>query len=956
MEFNPKLKTRFAPSPTGNMHLGNLRAAMMSYLWSVKNNAEFVLRIDDTDRSRSKKEYIDGIHTTLQDFGIKWSYTFAQSSRSNIYKAILDHAIVAGLVYPVYETEQELEIFRAEMQRKKKTPAFKMHHAKIIDDLQAIEKAKQLHISNSCDDIADQSASNPIINDISNEQDCSDSKIYWRFKLPDKVVTFNDMIKGETIIDLRHMSDPVVCKANGDFTYIFASIIDDCIEKVTHIIRGAEHISNTATQIGMMDSMIAAGIFEKHEIGFAHYPLFVNKSLAKLSKRFGALSIKAMQHAFHNLSISHYIAYVSNNAPQAVCDNLQDLAQIFDISCYANANTVQFDINEIYSWQKRIFAALDYEKIRNWFERIINFPYPFLKESVISQHDIYKWHQIMTQNIAYSGHYEIDNAALNDIIINNDTQTYESVINHLVNVLHTKQNAMRAMRLVLTGQMKGPSLHHIFANLPLYLIKHRVMHYQYRRLNIYNTSERNIVEFKPIDHNHVKMYCCGPTLYSEPHIGNYRSFIVFDVIYRLLRSVYTKVTYIRNVTDVDDKIINAAKERNIPEAQLVSECYDKFVDRNMLLNLLQPTVEPTVVKAMQDIIAFIKKIEDMGYTYMSEQGLYFNISKYIADGHNYHIFRTCCDQEALHSESDDFVLWRIKKHNELGWSSPWGYGRPGWHIECTVMSYQNLGFPFDIHCGGVDLQFPHHTNENVQAVAAGYQDYARYWMHTHFVNVQSGKMSKSLHNVLRLSDISADPMIIRTAMVMTHYRSPIQWSDDIITQASALYNKWRRSLGKRLGLALHFDLTKHAIQDHQSDYIDALCDDFNTPSAIRILDKRISDLEKMAHESHRSNLRVDEYIHNADLHKNVTGHTTHQENALRIQSEALDIVMAFELIGIKFDFAYLNDQDICAQIQLLVNAKMVKNYTEADQIKAHLKTINVETEESASGIHWYVRV
>jgi cysteinyl-tRNA synthetase len=244
----------------------------------------------------------------------------------------------------------------------------------------------------------------------------------------------------------------------------------------------------------------------------------------------------------------------------------------------------------------------------------------------------------------------------------------------------------------------------------------------------------------------------------------------------------------------------------------------------------------------------------------------------------------------------------------------------------------------------------------VQAVAAGYQDYARYWMHTHFVNVQSGKMSKSLHNVLRLSDISADPMIIRTAMVMTHYRSPIQWSDDIITQASALYNKWRRSLGKRLGLALHFDLTKHAIQDHQSDYIDALCDDFNTPSAIRILDKRISDLEKMAHESHRSNLRVDEYIHNADLHKNVTGHTTHQENALRIQSEALDIVMAFELIGIKFDFAYLNDQDICAQIQLLVNAKMVKNYTEADQIKAHLKTINVETEESASGIHWYVRV
>ena len=885
MAMNTKLRTRFAPSPTGKMHLGSLRCAAMSYLWSVQNDADFILRIDDTDQDRSRQDFIDDIENNLESFDIKWNYSFKQSSRKHIYTAFLEQCINAKIVYSACETEAELSQFKTSMQKLKLPPAFKKKYAKTID---------------------------------------SHAKQYWRFELPNKVIKFYDLIKGYIEIDLRHFSDPIICKNNGNFTYTFASVIDDCVEEISHIIRGVDHISNTAIQIGIIESLIEHRIIEKHDIRFGHYSLLVSKSNTKLSKRNNSLTIQSLKNEFHELSILHYVTFLSNTRDKPVCcSDIRSLSKYFDLSRYATSNTIQFDLNAIYAWQKYLFNKLDYKYIKNWFEKDTDFSYPFLKESVVSNQDLAVWHKIMREKIVYNCPYSLNLSELASLISGKaKNQQYKLIVDHLHNSLKSKKSAMYALRRILTGQHYGPNLQQIFDNLSEELLYYRILNAKISKLQIYQASSQNVVEFIPINTDHVRMYACGPTLYAAPHLGNIRSFIVFDIICRALKYLYPKVTYVRNITDIDDKIIKASKDQNISEQELVDKYRKIFAQNNNNINLIPPNVEPSVTNSIKGIISFITKIQDAGFAYMSDEGLYFNIKKYIGSGNKYPIFSTCCHHNN-YTHEDDFILWRAKSDNEIGWNSPWGYGRPGWHIECTVMAYMHLGLPFDLHCGGIDLQFPHHTNENAQAIAAGYDLYSGYWVHSNFLHFKSDKMSKSQGNTLRLSDINLNPMIIKIALLMTHYRSIIHWSDNILQQARSLYNKWRRILGKKLD-QFHVMLNKNQFKVYDTVYLNTLLNDLNISSALTLLDQHIISLDKEKF-------------------------TTHKDMQYKLNM----ILACFELIGIEFDFSYLNDEKIQNQIDMLNNAKHSKDFKTADEIRACLKSQNIVTEELVGQIYWY---
>lgn len=871
-------KTRFAPSPTGNLHLGNLRAAIMSYLWSLKYDAQFVLRIDDTDTQRSKRDFIDKIFDTLKKLDIKWSYTFNQSSRYKLYAKIFDDCVNQGLVYAVCESSQELEQFRSNMQRSRSTPAFKKEHAKIVDHTMPV---------------------------------------YWRFALENKNIIFKDNIKGQVTINLANFSDPVVRKANGDFTYIFASVIDDCIEKITHIIRGVDHLSNTAIQIYIAQQLFKSGVLEYHHIDFAHYPLFVDLQGNKMSKRNREISVDSMLYNFHPLSILHYVVFTSSSSKHHIHDNMRDLSKDFNLNSYTGTNTIAFNISDIYKWQKKIFTEVNYSILSDWFNRDYKCDFSELKENISSREDLQTWFDILNSDNLYSSVFDLDKSALaplaynhnaHDLIINKIQQELSQQFTNLP-LSTLKILSFNTLRQILTGQKRGMCIQKLCNIMSADRIFYRLKNYRHISLKL-TDSINGSKKFVPINPRHVRVYACGPTLYDEPHIGNYRSFITFDILSRLLEYLYPKVTYVRNITDIDDKIINAAAEQGIREHELISKVHTQFAAHNKALCILQPDKEPSVTSHIKQIIEYIKKLYDAGYAYISDDGVYFNIKKYTDDGNKYHVFSKYSNQTV---QDDDFVLWKFKNDQYISWNSPWGNGRPGWHIECTVMSQQTLGLPFDIHCGGMDLSFPHHTNEIAQCCAI-HDEYARYWLHNNFINFKSNKMSKSLGNILRLSQIKSHPMIIKLAMITTHYRSVIHWSDDLIKQAESIYNKWRRYIGKMLQIHnINLDMRYHNYQSAlKSEFIDALLNDINLPLAIRCVDQMITDKE-----------------------------------------DVVSILYHCNFIGIEFDFEYLKDSRIIDAIVILKKYKTEKKYDAADKIKAYLKELNVVTEELQDSVYWY---
>ena len=319
-------------------------------------------------------------------------------------------------------------------------------------------------------------------------------------------------------------------------------------------------------------------------------------------------------------------------------------------------------------------------------------------------------------------------------------------------------------------------------------------------LGLYNSLDSRI-GFEPIDKENVRMYVCGPTVYDRVHIGNGRSVVVFDVLFRLLRFIYGEehVKYVRNITDIDDKIIKAAKLRGVSETILANEMADFFNKDCDYLNCLRPTVQPRVTKEIPDIIAMIQKIIDNGHAYAKDGNVMFSVESFSEYGRlsnrkietNKQNIRI--GEKVYKVNQDDFLLWK-KTDEGISWDSPWGKGRPGWHIECSVMSNKYLGSDFDIHGGGVDLKFPHHENEIAQSKCANIgSSFAKYWVHNGFLMINGEKMSKSLGNFITIGDVIAKGVkggALRLALLSTHYRKPMNFTDKLLSDAEKMYNKF----------------------------------------------------------------------------------------------------------------------------------------------------------------------
>ena len=349
-------------------------------------------------------------------------------------------------------------------------------------------------------------------------------------------------------------------------------------------------------------------------------------------------------------------------------------------------------------------------------------------------------------------------------------------------------------------------------------------------LKITNSLTKQKELFKPVNPNKISMYVCGPTVYDNPHVGNARSLVVFDVLFRLLKFIYgdKKVNYVRNITDVDDKIIDISKKKKLPIKNITDEVTKIFHTNCESLNCLKPNKEPKATEHINEMIEMISSLINKKFAYVNKGHVYFSVASFKNYGK---LSNKKLDELKIGSRIEvsdfkknpiDFVLWKPSEKLDPGWNSPWGKGRPGWHLECSVMSEKYLGKNFDIHGGGLDLIFPHHENEIAQSCSNNSTDkFANYWIHNGFVTINKEKMSKSLGNVVSISDAvkKYSGQVVRLALLSAHYTQPLDWNDNLLNNQKEILDKWYKlyDQNKNQGIL---------------DISDSLLDDLNTPGFI----------------------------------------------------------------------------------------------------------------------------
>ena len=350
-------------------------------------------------------------------------------------------------------------------------------------------------------------------------------------------------------------------------------------------------------------------------------------------------------------------------------------------------------------------------------------------------------------------------------------------------------------------------------------------------LKISNTLSKKKELFKPINSKNITMYACGPTVYDDPHVGNARSLVVFDLLFRTLKKIYgdNNVTYVRNITDIDDKIIDIAKEKNLPINKITEEVTNQFHDACKNLNCLEPTVEPKATGHVDGMIKMTSSLIEKGFAYINEGHVYFSISSFKNYGKlsnkNLEDLKSGSRVEVSTNKKNplDFVLWKPSDEKDPGWDSPWGRGRPGWHLECSVMSEKYLGKEFDIHGGGLDLVFPHHENEIAQTCSNNSKNkMANYWVHNGFLTMNKEKMSKSLGNIVSITDALKhyNGQVLRLALLSSHYKQPLDWNEKLLDQQKNTLDKW-------------YSLYEESYSQKKIPYcFESLLDDLNTPEYI----------------------------------------------------------------------------------------------------------------------------
>lgn len=461
-------------------------------------------------------------------------------------------------------------------------------------------------------------------------------------------------------------------------------------------------------------------------------------------------------------------------------------------------------------------------------------------------------------------------------------------------------------------------------------------------MKVFNTMSRAKEDFVPVDENEVKIYACGPTVYNYIHIGNARPLCVFDVLRRYLEYRGYNVKFVQNFTDVDDKIIKRANEENSTFEEISKKYIDEFWTDAHGLNFKDATVHPKATENIDEIIDIIKTLEEKGYAYAVDGDVYYRTLKFSGYGKLSHQPIEDLQSGARIAVGEkkenplDFALWKAAKEGEPYWDSPWGKGRPGWHIECSAMNRKYLGNTIDIHCGGKDLVFPHHENEIAQSEAANDAPFAKYWMHNGYINVDNVKMSKSLGNFKTVREIANvyGYEVIRYFLISSHYRSPINYSIDIIEQCkSALERLYtcRDSLDFALKNAndnISDDNTLiERIESRKQQFITAMDDDLNTADAIAAIFDLVSD--------------INTEIINKNVSKNVV------EKAISMFDELTGV------LGIVYNRKSNEvDADIEALIEKRQEARKNKDWATADKIRDELKAKGINLKDTPQGVTW----
>ncbi|EJA1891069.1 cysteine--tRNA ligase [Staphylococcus pseudintermedius] len=462
-------------------------------------------------------------------------------------------------------------------------------------------------------------------------------------------------------------------------------------------------------------------------------------------------------------------------------------------------------------------------------------------------------------------------------------------------------------------------------------------------ITLYNTLTRQKEVFQPIEPGKVKMYVCGPTVYNYIHIGNARPAINYDVVRRYFEYKGYEVNYVSNFTDVDDKLIKRSQELGETVPEIAERYIQAFYEDTEALNVKKATSNPRVMDHMDDIIKFIKKLVDEGYAYESGGDVYFRTRQFEDYGKLSHQsiddlkVGARIEQGENKEDALDFTLWKKAKPGEISWESPFGEGRPGWHIECSVMAFEELGPTIDIHAGGSDLQFPHHENEIAQSEAHNHETFANYWMHNGFINIDNEKMSKSLGNFILVHDIikEVDPDVLRFFMISVHYRSPINYNLELVEAARSGLERIRNSyqaLTERETVAT--DLTNDATMLTQIDAIltqfeTVMDDDFNTANAITAW----YDLVKLANK----------YL----LEDNTSTQVIQRfKEVFAIFSDVLGVPLTSNHVE------GLLDEEIERLIEERNAARQAKDYARADEIRDQLKAQNIILEDTPQGVRY----
>jgi cysteinyl-tRNA synthetase len=462
-------------------------------------------------------------------------------------------------------------------------------------------------------------------------------------------------------------------------------------------------------------------------------------------------------------------------------------------------------------------------------------------------------------------------------------------------------------------------------------------------IKIFNSLTGDKETFVPLEEGKVRMYVCGMTVYDYCHLGHARVMVVFDVVTRYLRYLGYEVTYVRNITDIDDKIIRRANENGEPIQQLTSRFISIMHEDAAALGVLEPDLEPRATSSMDDIIGMIQTLMNKGYAYAGDNGdVYYDVSRFgnygRLSGKKLEDLRAGERVAVDESKQDplDFVLWKKAKPGEPSWSSPWGEGRPGWHIECSAMSTRCLGAHFDIHGGGMDLKFPHHENEIAQSEAASGEPFVNYWMHNGFVNVDEEKMSKSLGNFFTVREIlrSYRPEEVRFFILASHYRSPLNYSQENLDNARAGLTRLYMALR---GLSPGGEAAPR--QACNDDFCQAMNDDFNTPEAIAALFEIAKEINRNRENDPRRAAALAGCLRDLGA-------------VLGLLQDAPETFLRAATGTEPGVSTALSEDQIEALIAARIQAREERNWTEADRIRKDLDAHGIVLEDGASGTRW----